>query len=96
MEGRCTCAAVRLPARQSAAIHALLSLPLVPAPNRLRLCGERDDPKPTAYNSSPASLLRRYPGWEDLVQLDPNGFGYGQCRCLAVFFLFDPPPLPRW
>src|SRR5713226_7005101 len=32
-----------LPARQSAAIHPLLSLPLVPAPSWRRLRGERDD-----------------------------------------------------
>jgi hypothetical protein len=34
------------------------------------------------------------PGWEDLVQLDPDGLGFGQRRCSRL--LPVRPPLPRW
>ena len=88
MEGRCTCGAVRLPARQSAAIHALLSLPLVPAPNRLRLCGERDDrnrPHTTPHRPAFCGVT---PDGKTSFSLIQTVSDTGNADAL-VFFLFD-------
>ena len=32
--------------------------------------------------------MRHYPRWEDLVQLDPDGFGFGQFRCSLFDLLY--------
>jgi hypothetical protein len=62
-----------LQARESAAIYPLLSLPLVPAPDRLRLRGERDD------RNRPNTAPHRQP---EMISIpSPSGMGQTVARC---------------
>ena len=62
-----------LPARQPAAIHPLLSLPLVPTPNRLRLRGELDDRN---------RRIKLLAGQPEMISIpSPSGRGQTVARC---------------
>jgi hypothetical protein len=56
----------------------------------------QNHPIAAALSALPAkqAYLDRDPGWEDLVQLDPDGFRCRQRRCPNRFPVG--PPLPRW